>query len=590
MVEKMFRSFAACAMRSGALNPLHMVCPDAGVPVGMHQLDGGVTYPLGGMLIRAGVDPLAAWKLSVATLVVAGTVALCWLLRRLTGSSLLATTFVVISALSATPSARSWDWYWRVTGSALLPMVFAAAYALYVRGPQRRLHHMVPPALALFASVLAVGLEWQYAGLFAATTAATAMLLLTLQRGWTGLQRALLAGWTAVGLGTVFAILRWRLALAGITGQLDNALDLASEGSVDLASFVVPDGPMSLLGRAITLLGRRDLLVRSMVEYRQLWVAPYLGVLVAGFLLVLLAVRRSRLRDDPGRPRGFLLLLSAIAVASVVFALGPMIDVADLAQPTWTLGSPVGLLYDGTPLQWIRFPRTWIYLLRLALLLIYAAAASALLRDRAGRWSPLLGVLVVLLALDFVSPQVLGAFDDPRPSIELAPPWNRIDSDDPAAVRFAAQQQPQYERALQGFGGPVVVLPWRNLWGIASLGPDTGIQVRSVGIDRNLAQAVDAAPFSADELEHPTTGTMQRMLDTDWAAAVVLLDHTPYGTSIERYERRQLSPGDIGRQAWRWRHQTQLARRGYCVDEHPWFTVIADCGAKPAGSAEAPSE
>jgi hypothetical protein len=488
-----------------------------------------------------------------------------------------ATCFVVVHGLSGTASARSWDWYWRVTGAALLPLVFAAAYVLYARAPQRRLRPLLLPGLALFAGVLVVSIEWQYAGLFAAGTATAAMLLITLQNGWRWRQRLALTASTAAGLGVLVALLRWRLAIAGITAQMDNALAKATEGSVDLVSFVVPDGPMSLTGRLLTALGQDDRLVRSMVEHKQLWVAPYVGVLVVLFFVAVLALRRLRIPPDPGRPRGFLVLVSLIAVASVVLALGPVIHLAGLIHPSAAVDSPVGLLYAGTPVQWIRFPRTFGYLLHLSLLLIYASLTAALLRDRARRWSPLIVVLVVLLTADFVSPQVLNAVNDPQPSIALAPEWNRIDSNDPAAVRFAARQQPVFEEALRGVDGPVVMLPWGNAWSIASMGPDVGIPVRNVGIDRNLVQVVAASPYSATELERPTVDTMRRMLDSGWASAVVLLDHTPHGTSITRYDSGRFTTGDLARQAWRRRHEWRLARDGHCVDSYTWFSVIAPC-------------
>jgi hypothetical protein len=201
LVEKMFRSFAICAADGGSLTPMRMYCPRAGVPLGMYQTDGGLTYPLAGALARAGVDPLVAWQCSVAVLIIAGTGVLCWLLLRLTRSPLVATCFVVVHGLSGTASARSWDWYWRVTGAALLPLVFAALYMLYARAPQRRLAPLAMPGMALVAGVLAIGIEWQYAGLFAAATATTGVLLIALQRGWHWTQRAGLLASTAVGLG-----------------------------------------------------------------------------------------------------------------------------------------------------------------------------------------------------------------------------------------------------------------------------------------------------------------------------------------------------------------------------------------------------
>lgn len=583
LVEKMFHSFAICAADGGSLTPMRMYCPRAGVPLGMYQTDGGLSYPLAGALFRAGVDAATAWKLSVAVLVLAGTAVLCWLLRRLTGSPAIASVLIVLHGLGGTASARSWDWYWRVTGAALLPLVLAAVYVLYARAPQRRLRPLAAPVAALALAVLVVGLEWQYAGLFAALTASGAVLLLVARRGWRWTQRAALLAWMTGGIGAVAAVLLVRLRIAGIGGQMDNAVEKATGGSVDLISFVVPDDAMSLLGRILERLGAGGVLARSLVEPKQLWVTPYVGVLVLAFLLILLARRRFHLPPDPARPPGFVVAMAALAVVSLVLAMGPVIQVADRIAPGASFGSPVALLYDGTPVQWIRFPRTWGYLLHLSLLLVYAALATALLRRGGRTWSPLVLVFAALMALELVSPQVLHAFDDPHPSIALAPEWNRLDSDDPPAVRFAAEQQPEYEDAVRGFAGPIVILPWRNAWSIVSMGPDAGIGVRNVGIDRNLVQVVEASPYTTAQLEHPTTALIRDMLDSGWASAVVLLDHFPHGTSIARYDSGRYSPGDLHRQAWRAGHQQRLAGAGYCTDVHTWFTVFSpDCApARP---------
>jgi len=117
------------------------------------------------------------------------------------------------------------------------------------------------------------------------------------------------------------------------------------------------------------------------------------------------------------------------------------------------------------------------------------------------------------------------------------------------------------------------------------MGPDVGIPVRNVGIDRNLVQVVEASPYTAEQLERPTTGLMRDMLDSGWASAIVLLDHFPHGTSIERYDTGQFSDGDLARQAWRAQHQRRLERAGYCVDAHDWFTVASQDCAPTTGTA-----
>ncbi len=589
LIENMFRGFTACALDGGVLHPIEMLCPRAGVPLGMYQLDGGLSYPLGGMLISAGVDPLAAWKWSVAALVVAGTGALFWLLRRLTGSPLVAMCFVAVYALGGPLTGRSWNWYWNITAAALLPIVLAAVYALYARAPERRLRRLAVPGTWLLVGVLAVSIEWQYAGLFATATAAGAMLLITLQLGWRWWQRPVLLLSTAVGLGVVVVLLRWRLTLAGIEEQFEDTIVTAGRFSVDVATFLVPDGSMTLIGELLAANGWDGRLVRSLVEGNQLWVAPYVGVLVLVFLLLVLVFRKLRLRPSPGRPRGFLLFLVLVTVACIALALGPIIRVAPLTQPSSVVDSPIGFLYATTPLQWIRYPWTWGYLLHVTLVVLYATLAVALLRRGPRRWSLLLVPLLVLLTLDFVSPQVLDAATDPEPSIALAPDWVRVDSADPAVVRFADERLPELRAALRGFDEPVVLFPWGNTWITPSLGPDVGVPVRNVGIDRNVHQVVDESPYGYSELKKPEPEVLRNMLDSGWASALVLLDHMPTSESILRFDHQHLTPRDSRRLTWNRNRELELFEAGYCLTEHSWFTVVTTCDGAQPGSGRAPT-
>jgi hypothetical protein len=184
---------------------------------------------------------------------------------------------------------------------------------------------------------------------------------------------------------------------------------------------------------------------------------------------------------------------------------------------------------------------------------------------------------VVLLALDFVSPLVLRAFDDPRPSIALAPEWVKVDGDEPAVVRFDDEAAPELNRALAGFDGPVLLLPWGNTWITPSLGPDVGIPVRNVGIDRNLRRVVDASPFEHRQLRKPEVDTLRAMLDSGWASALVMLDHVPTADSIIRYDHQHLSARDSRWQLWVHNRQRDLAEAGYCLAGYSWFTVVTTC-------------
>lgn len=576
LIENMFRGFTSCAVADGALNPIVMVCRRAGTPIGMYQLDGGVTYPLGGLLLQLGLEPVAAWKFSVAALIVSGVGALFWLLRRMTGSPLLAAVFVALNGLNGTLTARSWNWYWNVAAVALLPLLFAFLHVLYERAGRRWLRTLLPPGGAVLAVVLAIAVEWQYAGLFATAIAVGAVCLLVVQRGWSGRQRLLLALGGAVGVAVVVGVLRLRLTLAGVTDQYDDGLLTASRNSIDLASFVVPDARASLLGRLLARLGLNDLLVRSLAEGRQLWVSPYLGVVAIAFLLAVVVLLWRRRTTSPGLPPPFVALLLAVMIASIVLSTGPQLRLAGLAEPAAVTVSPLEFLFVSTPLRWIRFPWTWGFVTHIAGLLTCAALAAVFLR-RGRSWSPLVGVLVVLLAVEFISPQVLNAFRSRQPSVASATAWTRIARDDATVERFEATAIPEFERALRGIDGDVLLMPWDNTYITPHLGPEVGAHVRNVGIDRNLDQVEAAAPFERHELRWPRSETIQRMLSSRWSAAVVLLDHVPSGESILRFDHAHLRERELAWLRRVGRLETQLARAGYCVGPQSWFTVVTEC-------------
>lgn len=578
LIETMFTGFVTCARADGVLTPLEMVCDRAGVPLGMFQLDGGLSYPLGGILVGLGIEPLNAWRLSVALLIVPGFAALFWLTHRLTGSALAAAGFVALHGLSGTMTARSWNWYWNITAVSLLPVLFAVLYVLFARARRRRIAPLVAPAITALLIVLAVSLEWQYAGLFATAVGAAAVVVLVVQRGWTPLQRLTIVLATCAAMAAVFVLLRSRLSTAGIAGQFSDTLLTAAHRSIDLAALVAPDGRASLLGAALTRIGGDGIVASAVVDGPQLWVTPYLGVLTLLVLGLLIAMRRGTPSPQGVRsPAGYLPLLVLIVGGSIILSLGPVIRVAWLTAPTLHVASPLAALWEATPLQWIRYPWTWGYLTHLALLLVYATLAPALLQ-RSGSWSPLAWLLAVVLALDMVSPQSIVAFDSELPSVATAPRWTRIDQDHPGVASFESEAVPELLARLQRADEPVVMLPWLNAWTVPRLGPADGIEVRNAGIDRNVLQVEAAAPFSRAELRAPTLETVERMLQGGWASTVVLLDVMPTtGATIVRRDHQHARPDDLAWSGFVRRTGKQLTRAGYCVEPGSWFAVVTRC-------------
>lgn len=582
LVDYMFRGFTACALADGTLNPAVMMCPSAGVPLGMYQTDGGLSYPLGGVLIGLGIEPLTAWKISVALLIAPGFGALFWLVRRMTSSPVLAAVITALYGLNGTLTARTWNWPWNAVAVALLPVLFLLVYLVFDRAVRRRLRRLLLPGVGVVAAIVAIGVEWQYAGLFATAIAVAAMVVLGFRPGWAVWQRCCLAAGTALACAGVSATLRWRLAAAGIDEQFEDIFDIAVEASVDLVSFVVPDGRASILGDALSALGFDGLLVETFTDGRQAWVVPYMGVLIPVFLAIVLVARRRRLTPDPRLPAGYLRWLIIVTVASIVLALGPVLQVARLANPDAQVAPPLlHLLWTTTPLHWIRYPWTWAYVTHIALLLIIAAFVPTLLRPRR-QWSPAVWTLAIVLALELVSPQVLEAFHSPQPSITtdewMPAAWAPVAGDHPAVTRFESTQLPELRAALRAVDGTVVLLPWTNTWTLPQLVSDPAVRVRNVGIDRNFEQVEAVAPFTHHELRRPSAKTVKAMLDREWATAVVLLDHVPTtGTSIVRFESGYPDPDEVRWLRWVTVTERKLTRFGYCVEPHSWFTVIEKC-------------
>lgn len=581
LVETMFRGFTACALEAGALNPFVMVCERAGVPLGMYQLDGGLTYPLGGLFVRAGVDPRLAWQLAVLPLLVVGCAALCWLARRLSGSWLVAAVVVGLYVGNATLTARTGSWYWNTAAVVLLPVVLAAAYALLARARRRRPRLLLAPAAVLLAGALAAGLEWQYAAVFALLVAAGVTVAVTLLGGWTWRQRAALVAVGGAGTAATVAVLRWRMTTAGVVDQFGDALaDAAAEG-VDLMALVAPDAQASFAGLALGALGRHGMLVGAFSEGRQLWIAPYLGVGLLTLITVLLVRNPAAVRRVRRSPPGLLPLLVALAVGSVVLSLGPEWHVAR-ATVDGHVTSPLAWLWTSTPVRWIRYPWTWNHLTHVTLLLVLAAIVPPLVRRGPG-WSPVAVAVLVLAVLELGSPLVAETVIDPRPSVSNAN--TRATLDDPPIARFESRAVPELHRALADVGGTVTVLPWGNTWIIPHLGPEAGVRVRNVGIDRNLAQVEAAAALPRPRLRDLTGATIDELFALGWTDAVVVLDHIPTAYSIARHEEGRLSEVDRSQQAQAASAARGAARLGHCVERHSWFWTVLPCaaGAPAAG-------
>lgn len=582
LIEWMFSGFVRCALDGGALNPLIMTCARAGVPVGMHQLDGGLTYPLGGLAVRAGLAPLTAWKLAVVALLAVGFVALAWLAHRLTGTRVAAVAAVALLGFDATLTARSWNWYWNIVAFALLPLLLSALLVLFDRGTRRRLSALWAPGAATTGTVLAIAIEWQYAGLFAAAIAGGALLVLVAQRGWTTRQRLALLAVGAAAAALVFAVLRVRLHLAGITTQFDESMLVAAEEGIDLLSLLVPDPQASFLGWLIAWATGAEL-TGALTEGRHLWIGPYLDVGLLAVLAVLVARRRPALRHgDPRRPDGFVLLLALTLAASVVLSLGPVWHVARVALPDAVVGSPLAWMWTATPLRWVRYPWTWNGVTTIVTLVLALALLPPLARRGDGTWTPVAWVVLALAVLELGSPLVIETLGNPEPSVETATVERRTTADRQIR-RFDQQALPELRSALAAAGDTVMFLPWGNTWITPYLGPADGLDLRNVGIDRNVLQAEAAAPVSRDQLRDLRGAMIDRLLTIGWVDAVALVDFIPTTDKIGRAASGDLLVIDVRERQRNARAAREVRALGYCTERWSWFTLVTACGG--AGTA-----
>jgi hypothetical protein len=587
LIEWMFRGFTTCALADGALTPVTMVCNRAGVPLGMHQLDGGLTYPLGGLLVRAGVDALAAWKLAVAVPIIAGFAALFWLGRRLAGSTWAAAGLVTVVALNGTLASRSWNWYWNTVAVVMLPALFAALHVLIVRA-QRVRHDRRPmlllagPALVCAALVLLIGIEWQYAAVFAAAIVLTAITLLLFERGWTTAQRLTMLTWAVVAITACAGVLRWRMVLAGVDDQFNGSLTNAAHEGIDLAALVLPDGHASFLGAALRLTGLHGIVADAVSGGRMLWIAPYVGVGTLVVIGMLIARDRPRLADETRRPRTFLILLVVMAVGSLLLSLGPEWQVANVALPDVHSGSPLPWLWTSTPLRWIRYPWTWNAVTFLTIALALCAIVPTLVGG--GGRSQRAWIVGALIVGELVSPQVLATIVQPAPSVSNAS--SRLTTADPVIARFDDEAVPELRRALMDAGGMVTLLPWGNTWVIPYLGPVAGVPMRNVGIDRNVSQVEAAAPRTRSQIRSQVGVIVDALFRERWTDTIVVVDYIPTAEHIERHASGGLLVADVEQLDRNAQTVREAQRLGYCAERHSWFTVLTDC----AGRADRPPD
>jgi hypothetical protein len=574
LIEWMFSGFVRCALQGGALNPLVMTCDHAGVPVGMHQLDGGLTYPLGGLAVRVGAAPLTAWKLAVVLTLAVGFVALAWLAHRLTGSRLAAAAAVALLGFDATLTARTWNWYWNTVAFALLPVLLLALLALFDRATRQRPAALWAPAAAVTAMVLLIAIEWQYAGLFAAAIAGTALLVLVSRPHWTTRQRAALLAVGMLAAALVFAVVRWRLHLAGISGQFDESMLVAAEEGTDLLSLVVPDPEASFVGWLLHR-GTGARLTMALTEGRHVWIAPYLdlGLLVA--LAVLVVRQRTAPGVNPRCPSGFVTLLLVILAGSVVLSLGPVWHVARVALPDAVVTSPLHWLWIVTPLRWVRYPWTWNGVTTIATLVLATALLPRLARRRDGSWSPEVWIVLAVAVLELGSPLVIETLGTAEPSVATAPVQKT--AADPDVRRFARQQLPELHTALAQAGETVMFLPWGNTWITPFLGSAAGLDLRNVGIDRNMLQAEEVAPVSRKELRDLRGSMIDRLFRAGWIDAVALVDFIPTAEKIERAATGDLLVIDVRERARNARAVREVRQLGYCADRYSWFTLVTPC-------------
>jgi hypothetical protein len=567
LVEDMFRGFTACARVDGYISPLVMRCGLAGVPVGMYQLDGGISYSLAWLFDGLGIDNMAAWKLSVWLLLVVGFGAFYWLARRL-ASAPVAVAVTLVYSLSSSLTARSWNWYWCPMAVALLPLVLASCYQVIEHARERRLDRLTWPWLGACAAAVVVGLEWQYAGVLATSVLALTALVVLAQRGWTMRSRVVGGAAAATSLLLIAGIMWWRLHVAGVVAQYSTT-DAVQETSVDVASLVLPDGRRSFFGAVLRGIGLDRLLVGHYADDAHLWPGPYLGLITITVLMAFVLYNRRQVRI---RWPLFATVLAAVVGASVLLSLGSHLQLSKDLLPGGQIPLPWSRLWSVAPLHWMRYPWTWIPLAHVAALLLIAALAPRWRRGGPRANVGLIALCAVML-LEYGSPGVLRALVDSKPSVSTAPAGLRVSTADDAVARFESRGITELQSRLSKVDGVVAFLPWGNHWTVPHLGPEMGVSVRNVGIDRNVRQVEAAAPFTRDELRSPSADLVRNMLSSGWVDAVVLLDHWAEGDGVIRSARGDPSGGQR-----QWLRQKGMIERslrdsGICIERFSWFSV-----------------
>jgi hypothetical protein len=137
---------------------------------------------------------------------------------------------------------------------------------------------------------------------------------------------------------------------------------------------------------------------------------------------------------------------------------------------------------------------------------------------------------------------------------------------------------PELHAALAD-AGMVTLLPWGNTWVIPYLGPAAGIPMRNVGIDRNLSQVEAAAPQTRAQLRSQRGSVIDRLFDSGWTDAVVIVDYIPYPEYIVRHTNGNVLRIDTDQLARNRRTVREARRLGYCAEGHQWFVVLTDCSS-----------
>jgi hypothetical protein len=268
-------------------------------------------------------------------------------------------------------------------------------------------------------------------------------------------------------------------------------------------------------------------------------------------------------------------LLLVILAGSVVLSLGPVWHVARVALPDAVVTSPLHWLWIVTPLRWVRYPWTWNGVTTIATLVLATALLPRLARRRDGSWSPEVWIVLAVAVLELGSPLVIETLGTAEPSVATAPVQKT--AADPDVRRFARQQLPELHTALAQAGETVMFLPWGNTWITPFLGSAAGLDLRNVGIDRNMLQAEEVAPVSRKELRDLRGSMIDRLFRAGWIDAVALVDFIPTAEKIERAATGDLLVIDVRERARNARAVREVRQLGYCADRYSWFTLVTPC-------------